>query len=219
MSHSGGLKVKHPYGKLIHIDLISIVSVILIGIFAFIQGYILIIFLCFYLLTLSLFCDALIKWYTNQKNSALLQFLRATMLFLLSTYLVFSSFCYKVNRLRHNLKWGVLATKKHYAFRWLLLSLLVITQCWVTYRSQLPQQSPCFFFAGIAYTTYTTISYSSTSIKNIQPLHSLGEWRVVTPRKYKPIFFVRCKSCRSIPGPAGIARVRRPHRTILRKVD
>src|SRR5699024_4173604 len=46
-----------------------------------------------------------------------------------------------------------------------------------------------FFFASIA---YTTISHSSTSIKNIQPLHSPGEWRVVTP--------------------AGIARVRRPHR-------
>src|SRR5699024_5889227 len=113
----------------------------------------------------------------------------------------------------------MIATKKHYAFRGRLMSLLVLTHCGVSSRPQLPQESPCFFFAGIAYTTYTTISYSSTSIKNIQPLHSLGEWRVVTPRKYKPIFFVRCKSCRSIPGPAGIARVRRPHRTILRKVD
>src|SRR5690625_7434743 len=25
----------------------------------------------------------------------------------------------------------------------------------------------------------------------------------LTPRKYKPIFFVRCKSCRGIPCPAG----------------
>src|SRR5699024_11115706 len=72
------------------------------------------------------------------------------------------------------------------------MSLLVLTHCGVSSRPQLPQESPCFFFAGIA---YTTISYSSTSIKNIQPLHSPGEWRVVTP--------------------AGIARVRRPHRVVF----
>src|SRR5699024_4051199 len=40
-------------------------------------------------------------------------------------------------------------------------------------------ESPCFFFAGIA---FTTISYSSTSIKiSIQPLHSPGKRRAVTP--------------------------------------
>jgi len=31
-----------------------------------------------------------------------------------------------------------------------------------------------------------------------------------TPRKYKSIFFVRCKSCRSIPCPAGKATAEDP---------
>src|SRR5699024_686658 len=73
------------------------------------------------------------------------------------------------------------------------MSLLVLTHCGVSSRPQLPQESPCFFFAGIA---FTTISYSSTSIKiSIQPLHSSGKRRAVTP--------------------VGIARVRRPRRVIF----
>src|SRR5699024_9949439 len=36
----------------------------------------------------------------------------------------------------------------------------------------------------------------------------------LTPRKYKPIFFVRCKICRSLPCPAAIARVWRPRRWV-----
>src|SRR5699024_11839354 len=50
---------------------------------------------------------------------------------------------------------------------------------------------------------------------SVNSLTSPGERRAVTPRKYKPIFFVRCKSCRSLPCPAGIARVRRPRRVVF----
>src|SRR5699024_238070 len=78
------------------------------------------------------------------------------------------------------------------------MSLLVLTHYGVSSRPQLPQDKESFFenhrtqksgflfqgvsvffFAGIA---FTTISYSSMSTKlSIQPLHSPGKWRVVTP--------------------------------------
>src|SRR5699024_2070713 len=85
------------------------------------------------------------------------------------------------------------------AFRGRLMSLLVLTHYGVSSRPQLPQESPCISSAGIA---FTTISYSSTSTKiNINHITSPGERRAVTTRKYKPNFFVRCKSCRSLPCP------------------
>src|SRR5699024_885796 len=97
------------------------------------------------------------------------------------------------------------------------MSLLVLTHYGVSSRPQLPQDKESFFenhrtqkkrfsFSRSlrVFLRYYSIYYhyisTSTNI-SIQPLHSPGKWRVVTPRKYKPISFVRCKSCRSIPCP------------------
>src|SRR5699024_4172305 len=108
-----------------------------------------------------------------------------------------------------------------------LMSLLVLTHCGVSSRPLglrtarpienhcdysshlkhlLPQESPCFSSASIS---LLTTDCGSSKIKTSYNFTSPGEWRAVTPRKYKPIFFVRGKSCRSIPCPAGIERIRR----------
>jgi len=86
----GALQMKHPYEKFMNIELVSILLSILVGVVAFIQGYLFLIFLALYLVVISLSCDALIKWYTHYKNEAIMQFVRSGMLFLLTTYLLLS---------------------------------------------------------------------------------------------------------------------------------
>lgn len=80
--------MRHPYERLIRIEITSISLAAFIGLFAFIQSYTLLIFLSVYLLALSLVCGALIDWSTHQKTQAIKQFLRAIVLFILTTYLL-----------------------------------------------------------------------------------------------------------------------------------
>ena len=98
----------------------------------------------------------------------------------------------------------MIATKKHYAFRGRLMSLLVLTHCGVSSRPLLPQifsvgraftrspqESPCFSSASLL----TTYCGSNSNIKTSYNFTSPGEWRAVTP--------------------AGTARVRRPRRVVF----
>src|SRR5690625_220632 len=78
------------------------------------------------------------------------------------------------------------AARIHYAFRGRLVGLLVLTHCGVPPMPFLPQESPCIRVAGIAFVNNKIFSVNSFT--------SPGEWRAVTPRKYKPIFFVRCNA-------------------------
>src|SRR5699024_12430268 len=72
----------------------------------------------------------------------------------------------------------------------------------------------CIWVDGIAFANNIILQLDEV-IKNfsVNSFTSPGERRAVTPRKYKSMCFVRCKNCRSLPCPAGIARVRRPHKT------
>jgi len=81
--------MKHPYEKIMIIEIGSLIAVIVIGIIALLQKSALFIFLCLYLLVLSMGCDALIHWYMYQQQEATKQFLRAMTLFLFVTFLLF----------------------------------------------------------------------------------------------------------------------------------
>ena len=82
--------MRHPYGKFIRIEVISLACLIFIGFIALIQGYLLLIYFCFYLLAIGLITDAVIEWYSHQSAKAGKQIIRAVMLFLLTTYLIFT---------------------------------------------------------------------------------------------------------------------------------
>ncbi|MEC5424421.1 hypothetical protein QGM71_13050 [Virgibacillus sp. C22-A2] len=81
--------MRHPYEKFIRIELLSLASAILIGIIALAQGYTLLIFLCLYLLALSLACNALIELHRHEADQAGKQILRAIMLFILASFMLF----------------------------------------------------------------------------------------------------------------------------------
>lgn len=81
--------MRHPYEKFARIELISLVIVILFGLIALIQGFLVLIFLCLYLISLSLVCDALLNLYLRNPHQAGKQIIRAAMLFIFATYLIF----------------------------------------------------------------------------------------------------------------------------------
>ncbi|WP_100009830.1 hypothetical protein [Lentibacillus sediminis] len=81
--------MRHPYEKIIRIELLAVACVILIGVFALFQGILLLVFLSFYLLALSLVCDALVDWYGGDTLKAGKQVLRAVMILLFTTFLLF----------------------------------------------------------------------------------------------------------------------------------
>ncbi|GAB3048151.1 hypothetical protein [Virgibacillus ainsalahensis] len=81
--------MRHPYEKFMRIELIAIACVVLFGVIALIQGFLIFILLCFYLLALSIFCDAMILLYLHNPPQAGKQFLRAVMVFIFTTYLFF----------------------------------------------------------------------------------------------------------------------------------
>lgn len=81
--------MRHPYEKFIRLELITIILVFILGIFAIIQSYILFIYLGLYLLVISLVFNALIEFHTYQTQEAMKHALRALLLFVFTTYLVF----------------------------------------------------------------------------------------------------------------------------------
>ncbi|OZU88485.1 hypothetical protein CIL03_12635 [Virgibacillus indicus] len=81
--------MRHPYGKFIRVEVISLVCLIFIGLIALIQGYLLLIYFSLYLLAIGLITDAMIEWYSHQTAKAGKQVIRAVMLFLFTTYLIF----------------------------------------------------------------------------------------------------------------------------------
>jgi hypothetical protein len=81
--------MRHPYEKYIRLELITVIFVLVIGIFAIIQSYILFIFLGLYLLVISLILTALIEFHTYRTHAAIKHALRAVLLFVFTTYLIF----------------------------------------------------------------------------------------------------------------------------------
>lgn len=80
--------MRHPYEKFIRIELISMISAVLIGMIAFIKGYFTLIFICFFLIALSLIAEVIILWFTYQKIQAGKQLIRACIILILTLYLI-----------------------------------------------------------------------------------------------------------------------------------
>lgn len=81
--------MRHPYEKFIRIELIAILIAILIGVIVLIKGYLILVFVCLYLLVLSLLAEAMIAWSTHQKFQSGKQLVRAAIIFILATYMIF----------------------------------------------------------------------------------------------------------------------------------
>lgn len=81
--------MRHPAEKFNQIELISLITAIFSGFLAIIQGYLLLLFLSLYFISLSIAANALVEWTTYQKLSAGKQLARAALLFILTTYLLF----------------------------------------------------------------------------------------------------------------------------------
>jgi len=85
-----GSNVRHPYEKYIRLEFITIVLVVILALFAIIQSYLLFIFLGLYLLAISYILTALIEFHTYRTQVAMKHALRAALLFVLATYLIFT---------------------------------------------------------------------------------------------------------------------------------
>ena len=82
--------MRHPYDKIIRLELIALGLSIVTGLIALIQASILFIILCFYFSVLSLACDAFSHLYTsNRRVQSIKQAIRAVILLIASTALIF----------------------------------------------------------------------------------------------------------------------------------
>lgn len=81
--------MRHPYEKLIRLELITIVLAFVIGLFAIIQTYILLLFLGLFLLAISLILTALVEYHTYRTQEAVKHGIRALFLLLFTAYLTF----------------------------------------------------------------------------------------------------------------------------------
>lgn len=87
----GGLqKLRHPHEKIIRIELIAIGLSFFIGLIALIQASIFFLIIAFYFIVISLVCDAFSHSYTsNRQLQSIKQAIRASILFILATGLIF----------------------------------------------------------------------------------------------------------------------------------
>ncbi|WP_174614978.1 hypothetical protein [Virgibacillus ihumii] len=81
--------MRHPYEKFIRLELLTLAAAMIIGLIAIFQGYLLIIFLCIFLLAVSLVFEGLIAMNTFHTTAGLKQFAKAAMLLLLTIVLFF----------------------------------------------------------------------------------------------------------------------------------
>lgn len=80
--------MKHPYQKIIQIEISSAVLGASIGIFAMIKGYYFLLLICFYFIAISFLCEAIVEWYLHNKSYAGKQLFRALILIVFITYLL-----------------------------------------------------------------------------------------------------------------------------------
>lgn len=81
--------MRHPYEKFIRLELIAVLLAILVGLFALFKGFILLVFITFYLIGCSIACAAIVEWYTHQTNQAGKHILQALLLIIFTTYMIF----------------------------------------------------------------------------------------------------------------------------------
>lgn len=75
--------------KVAIMEVIAIFLAFIIGLFAMIQGYLLLILLTLFLISLSLVCEAFVFSQKRQSQHAIKQIIRAVCIFLFVTYLLF----------------------------------------------------------------------------------------------------------------------------------
>lgn len=90
LSMLGGVQLRHPYEKIMQLELLTLGASVLIGLIALIQASVFFIILSFYFIVLSLACDVFSHNYTSHRQQqGLKQAVRAGMLFFLTTVLIF----------------------------------------------------------------------------------------------------------------------------------
>ncbi len=81
--------MRHPYEKFIRLELITLVLVVIIGLISVFQGILIIMLFSLYLLSISIFFEALIAFNTHNTAEGAKQFVKAAMLMLVTTILLF----------------------------------------------------------------------------------------------------------------------------------
>lgn len=81
--------MRHPYEKFIRIELVSMILAVLMGIIVLMKGFLILIFMCFFLIIISLLTDAILLWVTYQKIQSGKQLFRAIIMLILTIYLIF----------------------------------------------------------------------------------------------------------------------------------
>lgn len=79
--------MRHPYEKLIKIEIATILLAILIGMLAIIKGVLTLVFISLLLLTLSLLAEALSALSTHQRFQGIKQLIRSAIIFILTIYM------------------------------------------------------------------------------------------------------------------------------------
>jgi len=81
--------MRHPYKRFIKIELFSLILAIMTGLSAIIWTRVIWVILSMYLIAISLLCDGIVAQSTHQHTWAIKQFIRAFLLFILTTLLLF----------------------------------------------------------------------------------------------------------------------------------
>lgn len=81
--------MRHSYQNIILIELGTLGGATVIGLIAIIKKSFLFVYLSLYILSVSLACDAIVLWYTYRQQEAIKQLLRAMLLFLFTTFVLF----------------------------------------------------------------------------------------------------------------------------------
>ncbi|RYG71794.1 hypothetical protein EU245_12950 [Lentibacillus lipolyticus] len=81
--------MRNLYDKYIRMEHITLGLAVLTGIFAVIQGYAILMVCSLYMIAFSIFCDGVIYASTNNTAAGIKQFMKAGMVLLLSTILLF----------------------------------------------------------------------------------------------------------------------------------
>lgn len=79
--------MRHPYEKFIRIELFSLGLAVLFGVITLVRGYILLAFVSFYLISLSIAAEAMIAWLTHDKEQAIKLLVRSILIFIIATFL------------------------------------------------------------------------------------------------------------------------------------
>lgn len=81
--------MRSPMEKFTLIEIISIGIGSILGLFAMIQGYLILLLLTFYLIAISLICEAFIFLHKRDTAHAGKQIVRAVCIFIFITYMIF----------------------------------------------------------------------------------------------------------------------------------